>query len=67
MVLQMVYGDGYVPEVDISLIDTDQGWTPCITMEDAYKIDEVRESLRKCDIERISKMAWVFTLTPVEK
>lgn len=63
----MVHEGNYIAEVDIGLIDMDKGWSPCMTLEDAYKIDDVRESLRQGDIDRASRMARVFTLQPVER
>jgi len=55
----------YVAEVDIELIETDKGWSPYLTMDDAQKLDYVRSSLRKGDLKSASRIARVFTLTPV--
>ena len=35
-------------------------------MEDAYKLDDVREALRRGDLKEASKLARVYTLTPVD-
>ena len=37
----------YVAEVEIELIDTGEGWSPYISLEDAQKLDAVREALRR--------------------
>jgi hypothetical protein len=55
----------YVAEVDIELIDSDEGWSPYMSLDDALKLDEVREALQKNDIKLASKYARVFTLTPI--
>jgi len=55
----------YVAEVDVDFIQTDSGWSPYISVEDAYKLDDVRTALREGDIDRASRLAKVFTLTPV--
>ena len=55
----------FVAEVDIDLIETDEGWSPYLSLEDAYKLDDVREALRRGDIEAASKLGRVFKLTPV--
>jgi hypothetical protein len=34
-------------------------------MDDAYKLDDVREALRREDLETAMRMARVFKLTPV--
>jgi len=55
----------YVAEVDIELIDTDEGWSPYLSLEDAQKLDDVREALRRQDIKAARRLAQVFTLAPV--
>ena len=35
----------YAAEVDVELIDADDGWSPYLSLEDAYKLDAVREAL----------------------
>jgi hypothetical protein len=55
----------YVAEVDVDFIQTDSGWSPYLSVEDAYKLDDVRTALREGDIDRASRLAKVFTLTPV--
>ena len=55
----------YVAEVDVELIETDSGWSPYLSLEDAYKLDEVRDALRRGDIKSAAKFARIFTLTPV--
>jgi len=62
---KLVHEGPYVAEVDVELIETDTGWSPYLTLEDAYKVDDVRDALRRGDIGLASKMARVFTLTPV--
>jgi len=55
----------YVAEVDIELMVTDEDWSPYLSLEDAYKLDDVREALRRGDVEAAAKLARVFTLTPI--
>ncbi len=55
----------YVAEVDIELLDTSQGWSPSLSIDDAYKLDDVRNALRDGNIKKASRLARVFTLTPV--
>jgi hypothetical protein len=63
---KLVYEGNYVAKVDVELIDSDTGWSPYMSLEDAYKLDEVRNALRRGDIKSAAKFARVFTLTPVE-
>lgn len=55
----------YVAQVDTELIDTDVGWSPYLSLDDAKKLDDVREALRRGDLKKASQLARVFTLTPV--
>lgn len=55
----------YVAEVDLTLMETDDGWSPYLSLEDAYKLDEVRDALKNEDLKSASKLARIFSLTPV--
>ncbi len=55
----------YVAEVDVELIESDNGWSPYLSVEDAYKLDDVREVLRRKDLEAATRLARVYSLTPV--
>jgi hypothetical protein len=62
---KLVHEGKYVAEVDIELIDTSEGWSPYLALEDAYKLDDVREALRKGDLDTACRLARLYTLTPV--
>jgi hypothetical protein len=47
------------------LIDTGEGWSPYLSLEDAQKLDDVREALRRGDIMAAGKCSRVFRLIPV--
>ncbi|MCH7826697.1 MAG: hypothetical protein IIC75_01785 [Bacteroidetes bacterium] len=55
----------YVAEVSIELIETGEGWTPYISLDDALKLDEVREKLRIGDLKAAANKANIFVLKPV--
>ncbi len=63
---KLVHEGKYVAEVDIDLIDTNEGWSPYLSLDDAKKLDDVRDSLRKGDFETASRLARIYTLTPIE-
>jgi hypothetical protein len=57
----------FVAEVEVNLLEAEGGWTPYLSLEDAYKLDDVRDALRAGDIKRASQLAnRVYRLTPVE-
>ena len=58
--------DYFVAEVDVDLIEAEGGWTPYLSLEDAYRLDDVREALRAGDVSRASRLASrVYRLTPI--
>lgn len=57
----------FVAEVDVNLVEAEGGWAPYLSVEDAYKLDDVRDALRAGDVKRASQLAnRVYRLTPVE-
>lgn len=62
---RLVQEGQYVAEVDIELIYTDEGWSPYLSLDDALKLDDVREALRQGNIAAAAQLARVFKLTPV--
>lgn len=40
----------YVAEVDVTLIETDGGWSPYLSLADAEKIEAVSLALKRADI-----------------
>jgi len=62
---KLVHEARYVAEVDIEVMEDETGWSPYLLLEDAYKLDEVRNALRRGDIKSAARLGRVFTLTPV--
>ncbi len=62
---KMVREGKYVAEVDIELIDMDEGWSPYLSLDDAKKLDEVRRALRGGELKAAARLARVFILNPV--
>lgn len=57
----------FLAEVPVELVETEGGWTPYLSLEDAYKLDDVREALRAGDVRRAAQLAErVYRLTPVD-
>ncbi len=55
----------YIAEVEVELIDSDEGWSPYLSLDDAFKLDDVRAALRSGDLRAAGRLGRVFTLTPV--
>jgi hypothetical protein len=62
---KLVHEGNFVAEVPVELIETEDGWSPYLSVEDAKKLDEVREALRRGDLKSAAKLGRVFRLTPV--
>jgi len=62
---RLVHEGEYVAEIDVQLVVTEDEWSPYLSLEDAYRLDEVREALRRGDIETAAHLARVYRLVPV--
>ena len=64
---RLVRGGEFAAEVDVELVEADGGWAPYLRLEDACKLDDVRDALRAGDIARASRIAdRVYRLTPLD-
>jgi len=62
---KLVHEGQYVAEVEVELIDADEGWSPYLSLQDAYKLDDVRAALRRGDLESAMRLSRVYSLTPL--
>jgi Asp-tRNA(Asn)/Glu-tRNA(Gln) amidotransferase A subunit family amidase len=65
-VQKLVREGDLVAEVDVHVLEAEGGWSPYLSLDDAYRLDDVRQALRAGDIKRASSLASrVYRLTPV--
>ncbi len=62
---KLVHEGKYIAEVDVDLIVDESEWSPYLSLEDAYKLDDVREALKQGDLQTAARLARVFELRPV--
>ena len=62
---KLVHEGDFIAEVSVELIETEDGWSPYLSVEDARKLDEVREALRCGDLKSAARLGRIFRLTPV--
>ncbi|MDH5666691.1 MAG: hypothetical protein OEY86_01595 [Nitrospira sp.] len=62
---KLVHEGKYLAEVDIELMMTDDDWSPYLSTEDAYKLDDVREALKRGDTKTAARYGRVYSLTPI--
>jgi hypothetical protein len=64
-VTKFVHEGQYAAEVKVELLDSDEGWSPYLSLGDAYKLDSVRQALQAGDTHAASRYGKVFLLTPL--
>ena len=62
---KIIHEGEYAVEVVVELVDADEGWSPYLSSEDAYKLDDVRRALHEGDTDSAAKYGRVYRLTPV--
>ncbi len=57
-----VHEGNYVAEIEVTLREDDTGWSPYLSIEDAYRLDDVRDALRRNDIASAAKYGRIYEL-----
>lgn len=52
---KLIHEGDYVAEIQVELIKTDDEWSPYLSLEEAYKLDDVREALRRRDVRSAAR------------
>jgi hypothetical protein len=65
MVREGQYAAEVEVEVEVEPIETEDDWSPSLSLDDAYRLDDVREALRRGDVQAASRLARVFSLVPI--
>ena len=60
-----VHEGEYVAEVEVELVEDDTGWSPYLSIADAYKLDDVRDALRRGDLASAAEYGRIYELRPV--
>ena len=64
-VTKLVHLGEYIAEVDVELVYTDDDWSPYLSVDDAMKLDDIREALRQKDFDTATRLARVYRLAPL--
>jgi len=62
---KLIHEGHYIAEVDVELIETEDEWSPSLSLKDAYKLDDIRKSLLQGNIKKAAQYCKVYTITPV--
>lgn len=60
-----VHEGQYVAEVEVEVIDEEGVWAPYLSVDDAYRLDDVREALRQGDLASAAQYGRIYELRPV--
>jgi hypothetical protein len=63
--VEFIHEGKYAAEVPVFLIEDETGWSPYLSIEDAAKLDVVRQALKAGDIASAAKLGRVFELLPI--
>jgi hypothetical protein len=64
-IVKFVREGRYATEVSVELIEDETGWSPYLSLEDAQKLDAVRQAFKAGDIAEAAKHGSVGELMPV--
>nr|WP_298373264.1 hypothetical protein [uncultured Halomonas sp.] len=60
-----VHEGKYVAAVGVSLIEDDTQWSPYLSIDDAYKLDDVRDALRQGNLNAAARYGQIYEMRPV--
>jgi hypothetical protein len=63
--IKYIHEGKYVAEVEVELVDSEDEWAPYLSLQDAYKLDDVREALRQGNLKTASQYARLFEMQPI--
>jgi len=63
--IKYIHEGRYVAEVEVELLEDNTGWSPYLSVDDAYKLDDVRDAIRQGDLESAAKYGRIYELRPV--
>jgi len=63
---KMIHEGKYIAEVKVTLINTtDDDWAPYLSLDDALKIDAIREALKSDNVVEAKKYARIYLLSEI--
>ena len=61
-----VHEGEYVVVVDVEILEDETVWTPYLSSKDAYRLDDVRDALRRRDFASARRHGQVFRLERID-
>lgn len=63
--VKFVHEGKYAADVEVEWLESETGWPPYLSLQDAQKLDEVRDALRRGDLQKAGQLARIYQLTPL--
>ncbi|WP_300088142.1 hypothetical protein [uncultured Nitrosomonas sp.] len=63
--IKFIHEGQYVAEVQVEVIETENSWSPTLSLDDALKLDDVREALKAGDLKAAAQYGRVYELRPI--
>ena len=63
--VKFVHEGKYAADVEVEWLESETGWPPYLSLQDAEKLDEVRDALRRGDLQKAGQLARIYQLTPL--
>jgi hypothetical protein len=62
---KLIRQGNYIAEIDITLTYTDSDWSPYLSLQEAQKLDHLRQALQQDDLQAAGQLARIYQLTPI--
>jgi hypothetical protein len=63
---KFIHEGQYAAAVRVEWLESETGWSPYLSLQDAQKLDNVREALRQGDLQKAGRLARIYRLTPLQ-
>lgn len=62
---KLIRQGNYIAEIDITLTYTDSDWSPYLSLQEAQKLDHLRQALQQDDLKAAGQLARIYQLTAI--
>ena len=63
--IKYVHEGQYVAEIEVTVREDASGWSPYLSVDDVFKLDNAREALRQKDLDSASQYGKIYELRPI--
>lgn len=64
--IKYIHEGPFVATFEVMVEEDETGWSPYLGLDDAYKLDEIKEPLQKKNIKLASKYGNVYEMHPID-